>query len=163
MPRRLSEHFRESRGAPIEVDGNVVHMMHEVAPIEGRTDLRIQLQASSTRLQAARLKARGGRLRVNDELLEDVVLWSDTAPATVMVTLVPDDDRRPMSLRVWNAWRDAAGAMQAWIGDAGLIVEKEADGVIVLRCSDGYDAADFDDLEIKLEFAHVDDADAMPA
>jgi hypothetical protein len=38
--------------------------------------------------------------------------------------------------------------MQAWIGDAGMVVEEPAPGVLVLRCSDGFDAPTFDDLVV---------------
>lgn len=141
MKPRLSERFKESRGGPIALDdGAVIHMMHELVTAEGETGVRIELRTSSPRPQAARLKIRGGRLRIVDELLQDVVLWSETAPATVVATLVPDNDQGPMSLRIWNAWQDDAGSMQAWIGDAGMVVYEDPDGTIILRCSDGYDA-----------------------
>jgi hypothetical protein len=38
--------------------------------------------------------------------------------------------------------------MQACIGDAGLIVENDGAGTLVLRCGDGYDAVNFKDLVV---------------
>jgi hypothetical protein len=39
------------------------------------------------------------------------------------------------------------GDTQAWIGNAGILIEQRADHV-VLRCSDGYDEPTFDDLVV---------------
>ena len=54
---------------------------------------------------------------------------------------------------MWNSWRDGQGAMQAWVGDAGMLVEEGEGGRIVLRCSDGFDRPSFDDLVVELELA----------
>jgi hypothetical protein len=150
MSARLAERFAAAHGAPIEVDGGLAHMMLELPPIDGPAALRIELRTDSSRPQGIRLKARGGKVRLNEQLVDDVVLWSDTAPPAVTASLRPASSRTPMTLRVWNAWRDPAGTMQAWTGDAGMLVEEEQPGVVVLRCSDGFDAPTFDDLIIRL-------------
>jgi hypothetical protein len=151
MSARLAERLAAAQGAPIEVDGKLVHMMFELPPIDGPAELRIALEAGSARPQAVRLKVRGGKLLVNNQLVDDVVLWSDTAPPVVTARMRPQSSRKPMTLRVWNAWRDSAGTMQAWIGDAGLLVEESGSGEVVLRCSDGFDAPTLDDLVTRLE------------
>jgi hypothetical protein len=150
MSARLAERFTAAQGAPIEVDGKLVHMMFELPPIDGAAELHVELETDSARPQAVRLKARGGKLLLNEQLVDDVVLWSDTAPPAVTASLRPQSSATPMTLRVWNAWRDTAGTMQAWIGDAGMLVEEEGPGVVVLRCSDGFDAPTFDDLIVRL-------------
>lgn len=146
----LSELFMAAQGAPIEVDGQLVHMMYELPPIGGPATLHVSLEASETRPQGVRLKARNGKVQVNDRLVDDVVLWSDTVPPIVTAIVQPQSPRKPMTLRVWNAWRDPAGTMQAWIGDAGMLVEEDEPGKVVLRCSDGFDAPTFDDLVVHL-------------
>jgi hypothetical protein len=88
-------------------------------------------------------------VRVNEQLLDDVVLWTDTAPPELVVELVPKSAKKPLVLRAWNAWRDPAGATQAWIGDAGMLIAEE-DGTVVLSCSDGFDAIDFTNLTARL-------------
>lgn len=153
MSARLAERLAAAQGAPIEVDGKLVHMMFELPPISDAAELHIELETDSARPQAVRLKARGGKLLLNDQLVDDVVLWSDTAPPSVTASLRPQSSGKPMTLRVWNAWRDPAGTMQAWIGDAGMLVEEPAPGAVVLRCSDGFDAPSFDDLIVRLELA----------
>jgi hypothetical protein len=150
MSARLAERFQEAQGEPIEVDGKLVQMMYELPPIQAPAELTVELTTSSSRPQGLRLKVRDGDVVLNDQVLDDVVLWSDTAPPTVTAQLRPKSARKPMNVRVWNVWRDPAGTMQAWIGDAGLVVEDEQDGSAVLGCSDGFDEPDFDDLRVKL-------------
>jgi hypothetical protein len=150
MAARLAERFKAAKGAPIEVDGVLVQMMYELPPIQAPAELRVELETSSGRPQGLRLKARDGDLLLNDQLLDDVVLWSDSAPPLVTAELRPKSKRKPMSLRVWNVWRDDAGTMQAWNGDAGLVVEREQAGTVILGCSDGFDQPSFGDLRVRL-------------
>lgn len=147
MTSKLSELFLASSGAPIEWEGQSVQMMYELHAA-GTEEFEITFeQPSPARPQALRLRARGGVLEVNGSRLDDVVLWSDSASDSVIVRVVPDKGRRaPMNLRLWNAWRDPEGTMQAWIGNAGIRVEQRDDGSTVLRCSDGFDEPTFDDL-----------------
>jgi hypothetical protein len=143
MAERLAERLQSARGEPVELaDGRRVHMLHELAPLTAPAELRIALRAAAPRPQGLRLRARGGRMVINGGDHDDVVLWADTAPPEVVVALRP---RGTMTVRAWNVWRDNSGAMQAWIGDAGMLVE---DGR--LRCSDGYDRPSFTDLEVTL-------------
>jgi hypothetical protein len=147
---RLAERLAAAHGAPVELDGELVHMTFELPPIDGPAELRIALQAGAARPQALRLKVCDGQLLVNAQLVDDVVLWSDSAPPVVTAGVRPHSSDKPATLRVWNAWRDAAGTMQAWIGDAGMRVEESAPGEVVLRCSDGFDAPTFDDLVVRI-------------
>jgi hypothetical protein len=149
MSVKLAERFQAAQGAPVEVDGQLAHMMYELPPVSAPTRLRVALRAGGDRPQGLRLKARGGQVVVNDQALADVVLWSDSAPPEVVATLEPDG-AKPMSVRVWNTWRDQQEATQAWIGDAGMLVEEPGDGRVVLRCSDGFDAPTFTDLVVEL-------------
>ncbi len=147
MTSKLSDLFQASSGAPIEWEGQRVQMMYEMHPA-GTEELEITFeQPSPARPQALRLRARGAVLEINGSRLDDVVLWSDSAPESVIVRVVPDKfSKAPMNLRLWNAWRDPAGTMQAWIGNAGMRVEQRDDGSTVLRCSDGFDEPTFNDL-----------------
>jgi len=100
MSARLAERLAAAHGAPIEVDGQLVYMTFEVPPVDGPAELRIALETSSPRPQGVRLKVRGGKLLVNDELVDDVVPWSDSAPPTVTASLRPHSLRKPATLRV---------------------------------------------------------------
>lgn len=153
---RLAERLAAAEGAPIDVDGALVRMMFEFPPLVDEAELRVELQSLSQRAQGLRLKARSGCLVINGQALEDVVIWSETAPPLAVIALRPESRRKPLNLRVWNVWRDGAGTMQAWIGDAGLVVEEKDDSVL-LRCSDGFDEACFDDLLATLTLVRRDE------
>jgi hypothetical protein len=146
MAEKLSDLFEAARGPVIEWRGQVVHAMYEIAELAGSAVLKITFaDPSPARPQGLRLKAQGGRLEINDQLHGDVVLWSDSAPSVVVAVAHPKRGK-VMSLRLWNAWRDPAGTTQAWIGNAGMLVEGDLEQGLVLRCSDGFDEPTFDDL-----------------
>lgn len=126
-------------------------MMFELTELSADKQLSIDFaHGSPVRPQGLRLKARGGVIELNDQVLEDIVLWHENAPRTIIARLHPKESDVPMNLRVWNAWRDPAGTMQAWVGNSGIIVEERGD-MIVLHCSDGFDEPNFDDLVVALE------------
>jgi hypothetical protein len=144
---KLAELLSAAGGGPIDWSGQRVHMMYELPQREADQELLITFgQPSPARPQGLRIKVRGGLVELNGEALDDVVLWSDTAPETVLLRFVPAKAKGPMTVRFWNAWRDTSGTMQAWIGNAGMLVETQDDGTTVLRCSDGFDEPSFDDL-----------------
>jgi hypothetical protein len=155
MTSKLAELFQASNGAPIEWQGKTVRMMYEVLGLHAGQVIQITFEkVSSARPQAVRLKARGGRLEVNGQVLDDIAIWSDSATNPVRLVVRPATDSNPISVRVWNAWRDSAGTMQAWIGNSGIVVE-EGGKAVVLHCSDGFDEPVFDDLVAQFEILPV--------
>ena len=152
---KLGERFQQSQGAPVELDGQLVHMLYELPPVEAPASLRIALRHAAARPQALNLSARHGTVLVNGQALTEVVLWTDTAPPEVVAELRPAGGRQPMTVRVWNGWRDSRDVVQAWIGDAGMLINPHGDGRVTLRCSDGYDQPSFDDLVVELRTAPV--------
>lgn len=90
-----------------------------------------------------------GRLFVNNQEAKHIILWVDTAPSDVEI--VCKAPRTGAVIRIWNAWRDSAGTTQAWLRNAGMLVDATGAGVI-LRCSDGLGPPDFDDLIVKIQF-----------
>jgi hypothetical protein len=101
---KLSDLFQASSGRPIEWKGQRVQMMYVLHPA-GTEELEITFeQPSPARPQALRVRARGGVLEVNGSRLDDVVLWSDSAPESVIVRVVQDKgspdshrDRHPIA------------------------------------------------------------------
>lgn len=147
MGPKLAELFQASRGKPVDWAGQLVHMMFELTGPTADQELLIQFgQPAPARPQALRIRARGGLVELNGQELDDVVLWSDSAPQTVVIGFRPAKADEPMTVRIWNAWRDTAGTMQAWIGNSGMLIEERDNGSTVLKCSDGFDDPNFDDL-----------------
>lgn len=152
MSQKLSERFRASQGAPIDLGGREIIMMWELDDLSAGDSIRIQFDPPQlVRPQALRVKSRRGTIGVNGESLTDVVLWSDSAPASLEILAEPKSPGGSLNVRVWNAWRDEEGTMQAWIGNAGIVVEEAGPGTVMLRCSDGFDEPTFDDLIAKVE------------
>ena len=151
---QLADRFKESRGAPVDWGGRTVHMILETSVPSGKALCIEFLDPSPARVQGLRLKARGGALEVDGQLLDDVVLWSDSAPSRVEAIGHPRGGDAVL-VRVWNAWRDSAGTMQAWIGNAGMLIDGEPGGAMRLRCSDGFDDPTFDDLTAELRIVRA--------
>jgi len=144
---KLAELFLASRGAPIPWAGEEVQMMYEMPEVSAGAAIGVEfIHANSERPQALRMKCRGGTLRVLGQSLDDIVLWADKSPTIVEAVAEPKDKRKPLSIRIWNAWKDDAGVMHAWVGNSGLIVKGESGTQVVLRCSDGFDEPNFKDL-----------------
>lgn len=150
MAERLSDRFMRANGQPIEVDGQSVQMMFELAPVTQETLIKLVFEdPSPARAQGLRIKVRNGKAIVADAAEDEVVLWSDTAPRAVEVLARPGRTGKPMTVRVWNVWKDPLDVMQAWTGDAGMIVEADGDA-FVLRCSDGFEEPTFNDLIVRM-------------
>jgi hypothetical protein len=146
----LSELFAKSGGEPILLGDQQVHSIF-VGKIWTGDHVRVRrLGVTASPVQALRLKIVGGKLLINKQSLRDIVLWSDTAPEETV--LVAENADSGATIKIWNAWRDSQGTMQAWLGDAGMLIDKKGVRGIRLRCSDGLGGVNFDDLVVEIEF-----------
>lgn len=156
MSLTLSELFEASHGLPVDWFGQQVHMMHEFTVSGSGMALSAEFRTvSAQRPQGVRIKVRGGTVQFEDRALADVVLWSDTSPERVVAPIRASRADQPVLIRAWNAWRDQNGTMQAWIGNAGLLIHEERDGATVLSGSDGFGDPTFDDLVVALRLLPV--------
>lgn len=146
LPMNLSERFAESLGQPIVVGTRTVVPMYRRSVLPGeRVVLRV-LGAKEPPPQGVRLKLVGGRLDVRGfGAVADPVLWAHSMPEEVVLTRLL---RRRSELRIWNCWRDGAGSLQAWAGDAGIAVERRAGGVH-LSCNCAHELT-FEDLILRV-------------
>jgi hypothetical protein len=96
------------------------------------------------------MRISGARLDFSGRLLDDVILWTDTAPAESRIPIVRT--KGALRLRMWNVWRGRADATQAWIGNAGLIVTRIDSQNYLLECSAGPGEPSFDDLHVRVTF-----------
>lgn len=149
MSKTLAQLLADARGGPIKFDGAEVRSIFvRDVPTMAQVKVKI-LKSRETPTQALRIKLDKGTIRINGQDLTEVVLWADTAPAVVEMVCQPNG--KIGKLKVWNAWRDDRGTMQAWVGCAGLIAEENGKTVL-LRCSDGAGNPDFGDLAAELSF-----------
>jgi hypothetical protein len=146
--KTFGELFMQSKGEPITYLDKEVHAIHRIA-VSSRTRLSISvLGANPSVRQAIRITIEKGTALVSGMDLQDVVLWTDTAPKTVEVDVSPTS--KGCMVKLWNAWADSAGTMQAWIGNAGMLIE-QVDAGLRVRCSDGIGEPSFSDLILEIK------------
>ncbi|NWB25443.1 MULTISPECIES: hypothetical protein [Pseudomonas] len=147
MTETLSSIFQQTRGAPIEVAGRLVHPIFQKKIKAGRSNfLARRLQSSTQPVSGLRLKVVKGKLEVNNQHHSEIILWADTSPESIFFSVVSKAD---CELKIWNVWR-VNEVVQAWIGNAGMVFSDDG-RVIKLECSGGTDAIDFSTLVFQVE------------
>jgi hypothetical protein len=147
----FAEQFAHSKGEPIQIQGRTVHGIYRLR-VDRSLELRIRWVRAANELsqgilvQGVNLKTRAGTLGVADSRGASVVLWTDTAPPEVTLTL--EGPVREISL--WNCWKDVQGTQHAWINNGGMLIEQREGGVLRFRCNSRMDVT-FEDLVFDLE------------
>lgn len=146
MNRTLAELFQESNGEPVNVDGQTYTPAHRILLPHGECKFILLLERSkSVVAQGVDLSAKEGLLLVNGVKNSELVIWNDTAPRTVPISI---NMRRPGQLVVWNVWR-VRSITQAWVGNAGMQVEDDGE-CIRFHCSNGGGDIDVSNFEFSL-------------
>ena len=102
--KTLGERFEESGGKPLDVGGALVHSIYRHQIMNGQM-LRVRwVSAVAQPVQGLRMKLAKGRLLINGQKNQDVVLWADTSPPEVEV-VCHSGSLAGTQLRVWNCWR----------------------------------------------------------
>ena len=145
----LDSLFWKSKGGAVEFRGRTVSRIFKrrVRPHEVVT-VRF-IRSISEPAQGLLFRIPGGTLRILNDSIKDLSLWSDTFPGED--TLVCET-KRPNTLKIWNAWRSPNGKAIYWIHESGILIEEPSPTTVVLRCSDGIGDANFEDLVVELEF-----------
>jgi hypothetical protein len=146
MNETLSFKFQKSNGTPLEIDGQIVQQILCVAIPETKKNFLIQrLKSKEKPVSGLRLKAVNGEIEVNGERYSDIILWADTSPDAVSVSVL---SKSGCELKAWNVWM-IEGIVQAWVGNSGMIVTEEGKSTR-LECSDGSGNVDFSDFVVTL-------------
>jgi hypothetical protein len=146
----LADRFAASRGAPIWIGGDEVYCIYRRLLAHGDELIVRRRSARAEPVSGLRLKLRNGQFAVGERRFAEVVLWADTSPAEV--ALGCDAGGGEAELAMWNCWRSSGGVVQAWLGDAGMVVEEptDDDAPTTLRCSAGIGAFDPSGLVVDL-------------
>ena len=128
----------------VEIDGETVHAAVTVdLDVDSLVTIR-RVGAGTDRRQGLALDA-DEPLTINGISKPQLVLWADSSPDEVVVEA--DAGR----LTMWNVW-EADGAVHAWVGAAGIVLDTGDDELTRLRASDGI--GDFGvDLEVEITIA----------
>lgn len=145
----LSATFAEQQSNVIDWNGMKIHGLFKFDDVPDQLCLEF-LGSKAHPVQGLQLRIRGGKLKIDGVEATDFVLWTDTAPESVTVT-VRRTGRGKTTLKLWNVWRGGLDVTQAWLGNAAIQVERSADPThVVLRCSDGEGEPDFEDLIVRV-------------
>lgn len=146
MTETLAELFQKAKNSTIELDNQLIYAILKIKIDSPKNFIIYRLNASSPPLQGLRLKADKGSIQVNGQTHPEIILWADTSPDVVSISVIP---KRECELKIWNVWKSGAST-EAWVGNAGFLVSK-IDNVISLECSHGLGDINFSNLVIKLE------------
>lgn len=125
----------------VEVDGEIIHAAVTVdLDVDSVVTVR-RTSAGGDRRQGLVLDA-DEPITVNGIAKPQFVLWADSSPDEVAVEVAAG------RLTLWNVW-EVDGAVHAWVGAAGILLDIDDDDITRLRASDGVD--DFAvDLEVEI-------------
>jgi hypothetical protein len=144
--------FVASRGRPIEVGGQCLHATFrlELAP---NSRLHVLFERAVSRpVQGLSISAvrKHHRLAVANTTARHLVLWEDTAPKHVEISVPPARLQVPIWMR--NVWRDEKyGTMMYGLNAAAMVVTEKAPRQWLLQCSDGWGTEpNFSDLVVSL-------------
>ena len=156
----MAERFHAAAFEPVELEGETLQFNHSLGIVEGETVLVAWLSQAAKRPQGLTLrlrvpgvtgaKGRGGTLVYKGEEGATVRIWADK-------------DQRPEvrcselrdggMLTITNAWEGPGGRVDEGLNNCAIRVE-EADGGVILHCSDGVGAwPTLDDLVARVEIA----------
>lgn len=149
MVETFSAIFQRTCGAPIEMNGHIIIPIFQMKLPPGRKNFVFRrLKSSSASVTGLRIKAVKGEIEVNGQCHPEIILWADTSPESVPLSVV---SKSSCDLKIWNVWR-ADDVVQAWVGNAGLVVS-QAEGSIKLECSGGDEGVNFSSLVVQIDQA----------
>lgn len=145
----LAERFAIAKGGPIVIDGIAVQNMFRRAVVDGqRVGMRF-IRGRDLPPQGIRFKVKEGTILLNGQTLGDAVVWQNSAPTEF--EFVCCIKKGFGELRIWNCWLTKDRLTQAWIGNAGMVIE-DRDNRVLLKCSPGIGDFDPQALEVELAF-----------
>jgi len=113
-----------------------------------KVNLRFQ-RATDSPVQGLGVECRKCELRIANTVAKNLALWTDTAPKEVLLEVVRA--KPGATITIFNQWRDEKyGSTMYHLNNAAIEVVAQADGSVLLRCSDGWGEPDFDDLVVSL-------------
>jgi hypothetical protein len=145
--------FIQSKGKPIQVDGDTVTGIDKINIARGAVIVRF-LHRSGAHLQGVALKSAKGYVRLSDGSEEKRVnIWDEPGlPRTIKhEVFCPNGE-----LLLWNIYKatniEERTQSDYWTNNAGMIIETVTDHCRRYRCSDGIGSFMPDDLVFEIEW-----------
>lgn len=145
----FGEEYIRTRGAPILHEGRTVVPALQEPVQPGQVVGFRWLRAIPSPPQGIRIELKEGLLVVNGEEVKSSVVWRETSPDEFEFVC---KCKRPTELTVWNCWKDTRGTMQAWIGNAGMSIDRSVDGRVIEVHANSRHEITFQDSVFELRF-----------
>lgn len=137
----LEELFLESKGQPVEYKGRTICLADRI-PVNEKQRLFVHFESTNSTWRQGIHLSTNGEFALNGQVIKNaVVLWQDTAPADVELTVTA----KKHEVVVKNVWDTGDGTMHSWHGGAAMIVDQSGPAR-QYQCNDGHCDEDFDDL-----------------
>ncbi len=144
--------FSKSGGNFIVYNGIELHLVDVISLNAFGHTFKLTFEACDSEWrQGVLLKSKGNIHIDNQEIGNSVVLWQDTCPTVVEVS-VPANS---IELEIRNVWDTGSGVTHSWHGGAAMRFE-ELDHGKRYFCNDGHLDDDLNDLIFKLEAVRSD-------
>lgn len=138
--------FLASRGQPVEYEGQTIQLMDTISLSRFDT-VRIVRESSKPGWRRGIHLSTEGHFTIGERVIPNaVVLWADTAPETVSLSINSDNE----ACYVKNVWDTGDGTVHSWHNGAAMIVD-QTEKARRYRCNDGDPDAGFDDLVFRIE------------
>lgn len=145
----FAEHFAAANGGPIQYERRKLYWTYWLTVKEGdEISLRF-VRAIDSPVQGLGIKTEKCHVQVADTTAKSIALWTDTAPKEVNLRAVKA--KAGARIGLFNQWRDEKyGSTMYHLNNAAMEVQAQPDGSFLIRCSDGWGEADFNDLVLVL-------------
>ncbi len=152
----FEELFRKSNGQPVVYNGQMIHIFDRLRVKDGQV-LKVTFESVRSEWRQGISLSTDGYFEVNNQQSKQVVLWQDTAPREVFLTVRTQKGE----CALMNVWDTGSGLIHKGHNGAAMIVEVLPYGRRY-RCNDGFADDDFDDLVFRVESdCQIDNSNAL--
>lgn len=139
----LSAQFQREQGRPLNYCGNIVLPIFKKDLNQELVSLVItRLSSLRKPEQGIRIKVERGEIHLEGKNYKEIILWEDSSPDSVEMTVI---SKGKSQLKIWNVWR-VDSLVNAWVGNAGMVINEMATQSLEFQCSDGVGSVDFSNL-----------------
>jgi len=146
----FAELFDAAQGTSIRYQGRELHATYDVAVSQGQTITLRFLRSTHRPVQGVGIACHNCQIAIGETEAKNIALWTDTAPADVVLTITKAKSGARVTFV--NQWRDEKfGSTMYRLNNAAMEILPGPNGLLDFRCSDGWGAADFNDLIFQLQ------------
>ncbi|MCB0400029.1 MAG: hypothetical protein KDD26_10495 [Winogradskyella sp.] len=143
----ISEEFIKAKGKPIIYNDKKLRMQAEFAFSDNQIEFKLEIMKTNSEMRQGLIVASEGDIIINNKTYSKIILWEDTAPKEVLLTVKSKDKR----FSVYNVWQKEQRT-EAWYNDSYMELLKKINNSYFFSCSDGKINSMEKTLDFKIEF-----------